>query len=417
MSMLIRAALLLSGVILSVQLTNGQEQIVLQNPSFEDVPRAGGQGIQGDVGIKGWNDCGLSVFPGQTPPDIHPHPEAWKVNKRAFDGKTFLGLVVRADDTWELLSQGLSSPLEGGRCYQFSVFLSKSQEYMGLRNTDENPGQGVKISYSRPFLTPAVLRIWGGSSVCRKNELLAESEPVANLAWEEYIFKFEPAATHRYIIFEAFYKTPTLVPYNGHILVDKASAIEPVPCDRDLAELIDEREEPQPTEEAPVAHDPPRRVQNPAPRKEPPQPESVGEQKVQPPPDMRILSELERGTLRKGQTIRIDKLYFKADSSRINEDSHEVLGELYRFLKYNDDVIVEIGGHTNTKPSQAFCDSLSTARARAVTNYLIEKGVPTAQLKYKGYGKRHPIIPNDWYNREYQKKNQRVEIKILSLDG
>ncbi|MEO6130368.1 MAG: hypothetical protein ABIQ02_00875, partial [Saprospiraceae bacterium] len=85
-----------------------QEAVMLENPSFEDIPRAGGQST---APIKGWHDCGLTKFHGETPPDIHPVPtSAWEVSKPAYDGNTYLGMVVRYNDTYESLSQALSSP-------------------------------------------------------------------------------------------------------------------------------------------------------------------------------------------------------------------------------------------------------------------------------------------------------------------
>jgi outer membrane protein OmpA-like peptidoglycan-associated protein len=50
-----------------------------------------------------------------------------------------------------------------------------------------------------------------------------------------------------------------------------------------------------------------------------------------------------------------------------------------------------------------------------VTEYLAQKGVAKGQLQYKGYGKTKPIVPNDTYSRSARAKNQRVEIKVLSL--
>ncbi|RMF20438.1 MAG: OmpA family protein, partial [Bacteroidetes bacterium] len=139
-----------------------------------------------------------------------------------------------------------------------------------------------------------------------------------------------------------------------------------------------------------------------------------------PPPTGRkekILKELDRSKLRTGQILRIDKLYFPADKTTFTPDSYEVLDEIFEFLANNPDVRVEIGGHTNTIPEHDYCDRLSTARAKAVVDYLINKGIDSTRLTYKGYGKRFPLIKNDKYNPEARKKNQRVEIKILSMDG
>ena len=87
--------------------------------------------------------------------------------------------------------------------------------------------------------------------------------------------------------------------------------------------------------------------------------------------------------------------------------------EVYDFLRANDKVIIEIGGHTNTIPSHAYCDKLSNERAQNVANYLYEKGIPENRLTYKGYGKREPITEDR--STVGKRKNQRVEVKILSI--
>ena len=48
-----------------------------------------------------------------------------------------------------------------------------------------------------------------------------------------------------------------------------------------------------------------------------------------------------------------------------------------------------------------------------IAYYLYNKGVPEAQISYKGYGKRVPIASND--TQSGRQKNQRVEIKIVSI--
>ena len=105
----------------------GQESIRLQNPSFEDMPR---KGVPGMPSIKGWHDCGLSKFPTESPPDIHPvMNNAWDVALQSYDGNTYLGMVTRANDTYESLSQALSSPIQAGVCYSFTAFLAQSNQY------------------------------------------------------------------------------------------------------------------------------------------------------------------------------------------------------------------------------------------------------------------------------------------------
>lgn len=360
--------------------------IFLTNPSFEDFPSQGKQ-------PRGWEDCG---FPGETPPDVqpsgNPYNSYFEVSKAAFEGATYLGMVVRDNDTWEMVSQRLSGPIKGGQCYEFSLYLCRSELYVSQS----------RVTYQNTnYTTPAKLRIWGGASFCNKKELLAETSAIINTRWLKFDFKFKPKETHNYIVLEAFYNTPVLFPYNGNVLVDNASPIVPVPCEDEILE--------------PVVLTPEK------PRTEPNNPPANTESNAENPnnkpaePKNKILTELDPKTLRVGQTIQIENLYFEADSSKIKDESYAVLNEIYDFLSANSNVVVEIGGHTNGNPPHDYCDRLSTDRAKAVADYLSSRGIPRTRIQYKGYGKRQPIASNA--NAEGRRRNQRVEIKILSFEG
>jgi outer membrane protein OmpA-like peptidoglycan-associated protein len=127
----------------------------------------------------------------------------------------------------------------------------------------------------------------------------------------------------------------------------------------------------------------------------------------------KVLKNLDINTLSLGQTIRVDKLYFDADSATIKPASFGVLQEIYDFLTSNNNVAIEIGGHTNSLPEDEYCDRLSTARAKNIAEYLYSKGIPQSQIAFKGYGKRQPIASNQTV--EGRRRNQRVEIKIISM--
>lgn len=361
--------------------------IFLTNPSFEDFPTQGKQ-------PRGWEDCG---FPGETPPDVqpsgNPYNSYFEVSKAAFEGSTYLGMVVRDNDTWEMVSQRLSGPLKSGQCYEFSLYLCRSELYVSQS----------RVTYQNTnYTTPAKLRIWGGSSFCNKKELLAETSAIINTRWLKFDFKFKPKETHSYIVLEAFYNTPVLFPYNGNVLADNASPIVPVPCEDEILEPIV------------LTPDKPRTESNNTP---PATSEANGDKSSNKPaePRNKILTELDPKTLRVGQTIQIENLYFEADSSKIKDESYDVLTEVYEFLAANSNVVVEIGGHTNGNPPHDYCDRLSTERARAVAEFLASKGIPKSRIQYKGYGKRQPIASNA--NAEGRRRNQRVEIKILSFEG
>ncbi len=379
------------------------DAIELYNPSFEGIPQCCNPPF-------GWRDCG---FINETPPDVQPSG-VFEVNRVPFDGRTYLGMVTRSNDTWERVAQKLNRSLPGNACYDFSIYLCRSAKY--LSPTKNNPEK------KEPYTDPVVLRIWGGDNYCNKKELLGETPLIENTFWKKYNFRFQPKSRHSYIILEAFYKTPTLFPYNGNVLIDNASSIQPVPCEEPELPAIEEVEilvnQPKVNEPPPVKEEIPSQIlpnipkedkqaYQPAPTKEQPDTEKPFQPK--------ILKELSRKDFKAGETIRIRNLYFKANDSIIDEDSHPALDEVYYFLVSNPDYIVELGGHTNSRPATAFCNRLSTARARVVAEYLNAKGIPWNRLRFKGYGKTKTIASDATaYGRQ---KNQRVEIKILSLTG
>ncbi len=125
------------------------------------------------------------------------------------------------------------------------------------------------------------------------------------------------------------------------------------------------------------------------------------------------LPNLTLAKIRKGQTVKMEQLFFEADSFRITPVSIPVLDELYDFMIENTSVVIEVGGHTNNIPPPAFCDQLSSARAKSIADYIVQKGIDPKRVFFKGYGKRKPIASNK--TKEGRIKNQRVEVKILSI--
>jgi len=381
------------------------QNIRLKNGGFEDRPR---KGIKGEYQeIKNWFDCGTLDFPDETPPDIHQGANRtesyWDNEQSAAEGSTYLGMVVRESDTFESLSQKLSLPMQAGRCYSFSVFLSMSPTYF---SAVANSG-----SKEQNFSQPTVLVMYGTMGLCGENEVLFESPAIDHTEWREYNFKIEPSRNYNFIKIAAKWKSPVLFPYNGHVLVDGASDFKIIPCDEEVALYVpNEVEEKNVVKRKMPAHKAKK-------KKEVVFERGSKEVKIDTIVYNKKKSEsilaLDRKNLKKGQNIRIDKLYFDADTSAINVESYEVLNEVYQFLNVNSDIIVEIQGHTNNIPSHDYCNTLSTNRAKAVAKYLVAKGIPGERIKYKGWGKRKPIASNGTV--EGRKKNQRVEIKIISI--
>jgi outer membrane protein OmpA-like peptidoglycan-associated protein len=407
-----RLQLLLGGFFVASGLIPGFTQspdnkIYLTNPSFEDKP-------QHSKTPTGWVDCG---FPGESEPDIQPNHQ-FAVTKAPQHGNTYVGLVVRDNETWERIGQKLSRPMDKEKCYEFSLHLARSEQYLSMSRVEE------KLTN---YATPTKLRIYGGYAVCDKQQLLAETNLIVNYRWLEFNFKFEPNANYTHLTFEAFYKTPNLFPYNGNILIDNCSALVPVDCK-------EEEEKPTPvvtknTTKPKVDTTPKNNTQNTAKPSSPDvanvPPSKQDTKQVNTPPanntgqepktgstpkptDNPDLDKLKASDVVKGQTIRIPNVVFAVNDTLLNNNSFPNLNKLYIFLKENPEINIEIGGHTNGLCDDAYCNSLSFRRAKAVANYLIKKGIDAERLQVKGYGKTQPIS-----SKVNDPANQRVEIKIL----
>ena len=376
---------------------NAQKEIRLSNPSFEIIPLPfGAHPCCKAPG--GWYACGGYEL---NTPDVQPGH--FEVMLPAAAGNYYLGMVTRDNDSWEAVSQRLGSLIERGKIYTFNLKISHSDVLVSLSRRTEK-----LVKYN----TPVKIRIWGGRGYCDTEELLDETSLINHTDWKQYNFRFEPKKSHSFITIEAFYKTPTPVPYNGNVLIDDASPIIEVPRDEEPEPAIVEVEQPpvnvSPSKTNPVSK----------PKTQPSEP-VVTIKKEEPKPPVNSTEEkilkLDRKKMVEGQVIRIENLYFKADSANITMDAYPVLDEIYYFLKSNPDIAIEVGGHTNNRCQTTFCDQLSEKRAKAVTHYLTKKGIDKERLLFKGYGKRNPVASNS--TKEGRKRNQRVEIKVLSFDG
>lgn len=372
------------------------EIIYLQNPSFEDQPRPGNT-------PESWADCGQMQ---ESPPDVQPYG-GFNVTRPAQDGKTYIGFVTRDNKTWEGVSQRLSAPLQKGKCYKFSLYACKSPVY--ISPTRKN--QTVPVNFSKGV----ILRIWGGNSHCDKAELLDKIEaPVEHFDWRNYKFEFKPEKNdYRYILIESYYKTPTLNWYNGNILVDNASEI--FSCDIPDENPVIAQTDPEDKEDPKKVNTSP--IKKTEPKVDPLNPNPKSNTSTD---DLDLVDKgnfepenIDVEDIAVGHLFRLEKLYFPADSSKITRNSEKVLYDLYRFLRDNEELSVEIGGHTNGLPAHDYCDMLSTARAKNVANYLVKQGIDRERISYKGYGKRKPISDNKTVLG--RSKNQRVELVVTDI--
>jgi len=110
-------------------------------------------------------------------------------------------------------------------------------------------------------------------------------------------------------------------------------------------------------------------------------------------------------------SIRINNIFFNFNESKLKSESFLELDRLYKFLTENSEISVEISGHTDNIGTDEYNLNLSHARANAVKEYLVSKGINANRIISKGYGESNPTSTND--TDEGRQLNRRVEFKIL----
>lgn len=114
-----------------------------------------------------------------------------------------------------------------------------------------------------------------------------------------------------------------------------------------------------------------------------------------------------------GSTFVLKDIFFEFDKSTILQQSYFELMSLISLLDTYPKMRIEIRGHTDGKGSDSYNLRLSESRAKAVSDYLVSKGVNEKRLQHKGYGKSLPIDTND--TEEGRANNRRVEFRIIAM--
>lgn len=112
------------------------------------------------------------------------------------------------------------------------------------------------------------------------------------------------------------------------------------------------------------------------------------------------------------QIVIKQRINFATGKATILSDSFGVLDDVTQVLKDYPSVRIEIAGHTDNVGDDALNQRLSKARADAVFEYLVQRGISPSRMMTMGYGETRPIDTNR--TDEGRQNNRRVEFNILS---
>ena len=117
---------------------------------------------------------------------------------------------------------------------------------------------------------------------------------------------------------------------------------------------------------------------------------------------MLLANETDTAKISSGTKLIKNDIDFKLGDSTLNSNSYPALDQIIYEMNNQPTLKVEIDGHTDNSGLAEINQKLSEARARAVANYFVSKGILRKRITTKGFGSSKPISSD-------QNKNRRVE--------
>lgn len=107
------------------------------------------------------------------------------------------------------------------------------------------------------------------------------------------------------------------------------------------------------------------------------------------------------------------QIHFDVNSANLRSDAYALLDEYVSALQSPAlaDAVLLIAGHTDAAGSDAHNLLLSDRRARAVRDYLIQRGIAPGRLLAKGYGEAYPVASNTTEaDRELNRRSEFIRL-------
>lgn len=110
--------------------------------------------------------------------------------------------------------------------------------------------------------------------------------------------------------------------------------------------------------------------------------------------------------------IVLPEIRYEFDKWDLQDQYKDSLNGLIKTMTDNDNLVIELGSHTDARGSNEYNDSLSYKRAKSVVDYLITQGIASDRVFPHGYGKRVPrTLLKDISVNEYVKSGVVVKLK------
>jgi outer membrane protein OmpA-like peptidoglycan-associated protein len=123
--------------------------------------------------------------------------------------------------------------------------------------------------------------------------------------------------------------------------------------------------------------------------------------------------------------IEIPGIEYDFDAATLRPKSKEILDQLVEFLELNNNLVIEIRSHTDSRGNDDYNLKLSDKRAASVVKYLVAHGIAKERLQSIGMGEQEPLDDCSKYEDcgetgkedcDCHQKNRRTAFKTLSED-
>lgn len=111
--------------------------------------------------------------------------------------------------------------------------------------------------------------------------------------------------------------------------------------------------------------------------------------------------------------IILKPVYFEYNKSNITQEGAFELDKLVQVMKNNDQIVIMVKAHTDSRGTDQYNLDLSDRRAKSTVQYVISKGISASRISGKGYGESEPKVQCEPCTEEEYSQNRRSEFLIV----
>ena len=126
-----------------------------------------------------------------------------------------------------------------------------------------------------------------------------------------------------------------------------------------------------------------------------------------------VYIDLEHKDLESGEAYPIPHILFETASDRLDAQSELLIASFAEYLLLAPSLRVQIQGHTDNVGDAGANLDLSQRRAKRVAQTIIDLGVSSSRITYRGYGEKRPVASND--SKAGRAQNRRTVFVVTAL--